>query len=93
MVRHVVLMRFTDPGDAPEAQRRLAALDGVVPELLALETGLDVLRTEASYDLFLATTHDSLDGLQRYAEHPAHQDFLQWARPRLAARAVVDSEA
>ena len=30
--------------------------------------------------------------LAGYADHPAHQEFLAWVRPRLTARAVVDSE-
>lgn len=93
MIRHVVLMRFSDPGDAPEAKQRLDALPGVVPELLSLDAGVDVLRTDASYDLSLVTTHEDLAALQAYGAHPAHQEFLQWVRPRLAARAVVDAEA
>jgi hypothetical protein len=51
-----------------------------------------VLRTEASYDLSLLTTHDDLRGLEAYQVHPRHTAFLEWVRPRLAARAVVDAE-
>lgn len=92
MIRHVVLLRFADPADAPEARSRLLALEGAVPSLRSIEVGLDVLRTEASYDLALITTHDHLDALEAYQTHPAHQDFLGWARPRLSARAVADVE-
>ena len=60
---HVVLLRFADPADAPEARRRLESLEGTVPSLRSLHVGLDVLRGEASYDLALTTTHDGLDGL------------------------------
>ena len=92
MIRHVVLLRFADPADAPEAKQRLEALTGRIPALHALEAGIDVLRTEASYDLALVTTHDDLAGLDAYQVHPEHQEFLAWVRPRLAARAVVDAE-
>ena len=92
MVRHVVLMKLVDRADAAEARTRLEALAPVVPQLRSLSVGIDVLGTEASYDLSLVTTHDSLEDLAAYQEHPEHQDFLAWARPRLAARAVVDSE-
>lgn len=93
MIRHTVLMRFTDPADAPEAKERLDGLLGVVPTLLTLHVDVDVLRTEASYDLALVSTHDDLAGLKAYAEDPAHLEVLSWIRPRLAARAVVDGEA
>lgn len=93
MIRHVVLMRFTDPAQAPEAKARLEALVGRIPELLGLDVGLDVLRSDASYDLSLVTTHDDLAGLQAYQTHPVHVELIEWLRPLLAQRAVVDAEA
>jgi len=93
VIRHVVLMRFTDPAQAPEAKARLEALLGVVPELLSLQVDLDVLRTDASWDLALVSTHDDLDGLKAYQVHPEHAAFIQWLRPLLKDRASVDAEA
>jgi hypothetical protein len=93
VIRHVVLMKFADPADAPEAKARLEALPAGIPQILSLEVGLDVLRTEASYDLVLVTTHDSTAALQAYQTHPVHEEFGQWARPRLTGRAVVDVES
>ena len=92
MIRHVVLMKLTDPADAPETKARLEALLGQVPGLRTLEVGLDVLRTEASYDVWLITTHDSREALAGYQVHPAHEEFRAWVGPRLAARALADSE-
>lgn len=92
MIRHVVLMRFTDPADAGEVKARLDALVGVVPELLSLQVDLDVLRSDASWDLALVSTHADLEGLKAYQSHPAHVAFLEWMRPRLSDRASVDAE-
>ena len=92
MIRHVVLMKFTDASDAPEAKTRLEALAAGIPQIRSLEVGLDVLHTEVSYDLWLITTHDSAETLGGYQAHPVHQAFREWVGPRLAARAVVDSE-
>ncbi len=92
MIRHVVLMKLTDPADAPEVKTRLEALAGEVPEILTLDVGLDVLRTDVSYDLWLITTHSSRETLAGYQSHPVHEEFRSWVGPRLAARAVVDSE-
>ncbi len=92
MICHVVLMTFTDPADAPEAERRLNALVGQVPSLLSLQVGLDVVRGPASAHLFLQTTHVDLTGLRAYTEHPVHVDLVAWLGPRLAQRVLVDAE-
>ncbi|MDP9181813.1 MAG: Dabb family protein [Actinomycetota bacterium] len=86
------MLRFTDPADAGEAKARLHGLVGVVPALLSMQVDLDVLRTEASWDLALVSTHTDLEGLKAYQGHPAHVEFLEWMRPRLAQRACVDAE-
>lgn len=91
MIRHVVLMKLADPADGPEAKRRLESLVGQ-PGLATLDVGLDVLGTPASYDLSLLTTHGSMSDYETYRDCPAHQEFLAWMGPRLASRAVVDSE-
>lgn len=86
-------MRLTDRAEAPEAKRRLEALPAAIPDLRTLRADLDTLGLDGSSDLALVTTHDSVDGLRAYQEHPAHQDFLGWLRPRLAGRAAVDYES
>jgi hypothetical protein len=91
VIRHTVLMRFSDPAHAPEAKARLDGLIGEVPSLLSLQVDLDVLRTDASYDLALVSTHEDLDGLAAYQQHPAHVEVISWIRPLLSARAVVDA--
>jgi hypothetical protein len=92
VIRHVVLLKLTDPSLAAEAAKRLEALAGEIPSVRSLEVGVDVLRSDSSYDVALVTTHDDLDGLRAYAEHPAHVEFLAWVRPHLADRVVVDAE-
>jgi len=93
VITHTVLISFTDTADALEAKSRLEALTPQIDELRSLAVGLDVLRTESSYDLALVTTHDDVAGLLAYQAHPVHQEFLAWLKPRLAARAVVDAES
>lgn len=92
MIRHVVLMKFSDPADGCEAKRRLEEMWPQIPTVTAMEVGLDVLHGEASYDLVLVSEHPDMEGLQSYQSHPVHQEFLGWVRPRLTARATVDVE-
>ena len=85
-------MRFADPSHAPEAKSRLEALPAQIEQIRSLRVGLDVAGTPVSWDLSLVTTHDDLDGLRAYQQHPVHEEFGAWVRPLLADRAVVDSE-
>ena len=93
MITHVVLMKFADAANAPEAKSRLEALVGTVAEIDSLHVGLDVVRSEASYDLALTTTHADLEALRGYQQHPAHGEVAGWLKSVLAARAVVDTES
>lgn len=86
-------MKLADRADAPEAKRRLAELPAAIPQLRSLRVDLDTLGLDGSSDLALVTTHDDADGLRAYQQHPAHQEFLAWLRPRVTGRAAVDYES
>lgn len=93
MITHIVLMKFTDPTDRVEAKTRLDQLPPQIDELSTLTVGLDLVGSDASYDLALVTTHASLDDLRGYQEHPAHVAVAGWLRPRLSSRVVVDHDS
>jgi hypothetical protein len=93
MLTHVVLFRFTDPADAAEAQTRLQALVGRIPELLTLAAGRDVVGDAAAAHLALVTTHADVAGLKAYQAHPVHRELGSWLAPRLGSRTVVDFES
>jgi hypothetical protein len=92
VIRHVVLMRFTDPADAAEAADRLRGLEERIEQIRSMEVLLDVVGSDVSWHLALITTHGSLAELEGYQGHAVHQEFGAWVRPRLAARAAVDGE-
>jgi hypothetical protein len=93
VITHVVSFTFTDTADRVEAKDRLEALAPQIDALLTLRAGLDALGGPGAADLVLITTHDDVEGLRAYQQHPAHQDFAAWLTPRLAARTVVDVES
>lgn len=74
MVTHIVLFKLSNPTSEGIAAVRdkLLSMEGRVPQLRHLEAGVDVLRTERSYDVALITRFDSLDDLQAYQVHPYH---------------------
>jgi acyl-CoA-binding protein len=95
MIKHVVMWKFkadVTEDDQQEMKRQLEALMGVVPSLLKIEVGLDIAGKPASMDMVLCTEFQSLEDLQAYAVHPAHQKVVAFVKPLVAERAVVDYE-
>lgn len=91
MLTHVVLFTLHDPADRERVLAGLRDLGGNIPSLLSLSVGGDELRGPNSADLALVSTHEDLEGLKAYQEHPLHQELLTWLAPLLATRVVVDS--
>ena len=51
---------------------KLLSMQGKIAQLRHLEAGIDVIRSERSYDIALVTRFDSLTDLQEYQVHPYH---------------------
>jgi Stress responsive A/B Barrel Domain len=74
MITHIVFFKLAEP--TPEniagTREKLLSMSGKILELRHLEVGIDVIRSERSYDLALVTRFDSLADLQAYQVHPWH---------------------
>lgn len=92
MVTHIVLFKFSEPGQAEEAQKRLLAMRGRIPGMSQIEAGLDFTKSARSFELALVTRHDDRAALEAYQTHPVHQEVVQYIRPRSVQSAAVDFE-
>ena len=86
------MFELADNSDRDDVLARLRALRGQIPDLLALRCGADALATEGCADIVLITEHADPAGLQGYVDHPAHQQFAGWLRPKLSSRRAVDTD-
>ncbi len=68
-------------------------MSGKIPQLRHLEVGVDVLRSERSYDLALVTKFDSLEDLQAYQAHPVHVDVTKYIASVIESAVAVDYES
>ena len=80
MIQHMV--RFKLRADVSEAafaelEQQLADLPRQIAEIESLDFGLDVVRSERSYDFGLLAGFRDLEALKRYQEHPEHQKVLE----------------
>jgi len=95
MIKHVVMWKFREEvpeADRLEMKRKLESLRGVVPTLIHIEIGMDVVGGEASKDMVLYSEFQSMDDLKAYASHPAHLKVVEFVKPLVCERHVVDYE-
>ncbi|WP_166242303.1 Dabb family protein [Paenibacillus turpanensis] len=92
MLIHVVMFKLKEPtADVLQRTRDvLMSMKGKIPELLDIQVGIDVLRSERSYDLVLTTTFESLEAMQAYQVHPIHQDVIEYIKTVNEQSIVVD---
>jgi hypothetical protein len=74
MITHIVLFKLTEPSaeNLTVTRNKLLSMDGKIDLLRSLDVGVDVIRSERSYDIALTTRFDSLEDLQAYQIHPYH---------------------
>ncbi len=88
---HVVMFTLANAADRSEFLERLRSLVGAIPSLLDLECGSDESGKDSAADIVLITRHADAAGLASYVEHPTHQELVEWIRPRVTGRVVVDT--
>ena len=93
MLHHIVMIKYkpeTPAGIAQQFCDAVMALEGVVPEIVSVTIGRDVLKSARSWDLALHVVLGSIDDLSNYQTHPAHQLALEHNNPWVAEVAAVD---
>jgi len=78
MIAHIVLFKLNNPTaeNAEAVKNMLLSMNGKLPMLRQLEVGVDIIRSERSYDVALYTKFDNLADLQAYQIHPYHADTV-----------------
>ena len=94
LIVHIVLFKMNDPsaGNIKKIIDALLRLKGRVPELLSIETGSDVVRSERSYDVALRAGFKDLDALKRYQLHPEHVRVAEMISRLCSSAVSVDCE-
>jgi len=96
MITHIVLFKLTDPNveNLTTTRDKLLSMDGNIDLLRHLEVGVDVIRSERSYDIALTTRFESLSDLQAYQIHPYHAgEVVPHMKSVCSAIVAVDYES
>ena len=99
MIRHVVMWRFADEAEGKTRQQnmeyirdRLMALPPIIPQIKRMEIGIDIGRTDKSYDMMLLAEFESMEALAEYRDHPDHMAVSRYVGKVSIARVVADCE-
>jgi len=90
MLIHIVCWKYkeeTIPETREEHRERLRGLKDVIPEVIELNVGEDILHLERSYDTGLVATFNDQAGLDAYTVHPEHQTVAAMGK-QIAAHVV-----
>ncbi|WP_460775900.1 Dabb family protein [Microbacterium sp. GXF7504] len=96
-LRHVVAWKLAteDETERREQAQRIAdslnALRGVVPALIDITVGPDVIGG-GNWDVALVADVADADALEAYQHHPAHEAVVDYVRSVVSSRVAVDFE-
>ncbi len=96
MIRHIVLLKWTD-GTTREQHRtvidQLGRLPGIIPQIKSYELKSDAGLDERSSDLVVVGDFDTVDDYQIYAVEPTHVQIISdHIKPIVASRAAIQFE-
>lgn len=93
MLVHVVMFQFKEEnkeGNLAHVKTLLEGLPSKIVSLKSMEVGIDISRSERSFDLVLISTFEDQDGLSAYAVHPAHLEVVNVIKEVTSLSKVVD---
>lgn len=97
MIEHIVIIKISDAFEQSEKQAKtleikemLEELPSKIEEIKAYKIGLNISTSPNAYDIVLVSTFDSLETLEKYRMHEAHQKVLKKIKEYASGTKVVD---
>lgn len=94
MVKHIVMYKLKQPNErnAQQLMQTFMSMKGKIPQLVDIQSGVDILREGRSYDVVLICTFKSLDDLNAYASHEVHLPVKEYVKTVVEKSHSVDFE-
>ncbi|UQZ34132.1 stress protein [Paenibacillus sp. PK3_47] len=90
IVNHVLLkLKDRSPEHIKQVQTVLLGLRGKIDVLLDVQAEVNVRPGPSAYDVILITRFASLEDMDEYLIHPAHQEVAKWIGTVLETQASV----
>lgn len=93
MLVHIVMFAFKEErkeANLAQVKSMLEALPSKIESLQSMEVGIDISKSDRSFDLVLTSTFEDQAGLNAYAVHPAHLEVVNVIKEVTSMAKVVD---
>lgn len=97
MFKHIVMWKIKDEvAGKNKAENisimkdRLEGLKEIIPEILEIEVGVNVIESDAAFDVTLYSVFESESALLTYQKHPEHVKVAEFVGTIVEQRCVVD---
>jgi hypothetical protein len=98
MIKHIVMWKLAETAESAHKatnaklmRKMLEELKFKIPEVVTLEVGINCNKSEM-WDVVLTTEFKSMEDLNRYQAHQAHQEVVEFVKKVRVDRAAVDYE-
>ena len=99
MIKHIIMWKLHDFAEgkskaenAKIMRERLFLLPEKIARMKNLEVGINICQSPDAYDIVACSEFDTIDDLQFYQKHAAHQDFITSISGIREKKKVVDYE-
>ena len=97
MIRHIIMLKLKESAVTPEGKikaetvrKELVKLKEKINLIRHLEVGVNVVSLPHAYDIVLTVDVESLEYLQKYKDHPAHVEFIEFNKNYSVSKVCVD---
>jgi len=97
MIKHIVMWKLKDFAEGADRARNakrvkieLETLKLSIPQIVHLEVGINILSSDAAYDVALYSTFNTEADLELYQNHPDHRAVAEFIGKIRESRVVVD---
>jgi hypothetical protein len=90
MIRHVVLFKTKQNAPLQEFKEKIENLKNEIPEIIDIKVGIDIKFDPTSSDFCVITDLNNTEDLEIYANHPKHLEVIEFLKPYITERKVVD---
>lgn len=94
MIKHIVMYRLKERTDANALALRdkFLSMRGKIPQLKQIDAGVDLTKSERSYDVALECVFDSVEDLNAYVVCDVHLPVAAYVKSVVAESHSVDFE-
>ena len=92
MVKHVVMYKLKDPTEqnAIALQQKFLSMKGKIDVLKSIESGVDVVKSDRSFDVVLICEFDNLADMEVYRTHEVHLPVMAYVKSVVENSKSVD---